>query len=110
MIHRLPLAKVRIKLGEVVRRVHLNHEYFILEKAGIPVAGIMDAEELEDYLELRNPEAQRQIQKSNEDIRAGRIRPAEKLLAEFRKSPTRKSKGMRPKGRGRLQVGLRHVC
>jgi len=28
----------------------LNREYFILEKDGIPVAGIMNVDELEDYL------------------------------------------------------------
>ena len=85
MVHRLPLTKARINLGQVVRRVHVNKEYFILEKDGIPVVGIMDADELEDYLELRDPKIRGQIQKSNEDIRAGRTRAAEELLAEFRK-------------------------
>ena len=49
-VHRLPITKARQNLGQVVRRAHLNHEYFILEKDGIPVAGIMGAAELEDYL------------------------------------------------------------
>lgn len=35
--------------GLVVRRAHLNREYFILEKDGIPVAGVMNIDELEDY-------------------------------------------------------------
>ena len=78
----MPITKARINLGSVVRRVHLNKEYIILEKGGIPVAGIMDADELEDYLELHDPDVQRQIQESNEDIRAGRTRPAEEHLAE----------------------------
>jgi hypothetical protein len=39
----------------VVKRVHLNGGYFILEKDGIPVAGIMGAAELEDYLKLQAP-------------------------------------------------------
>lgn len=95
-VHRLPITKARINLGQVVRRAHLNKEYFILERGGIPVAGIMDADELEDYLELRDPKIRRLIQKSNEDILAGRTRPAEQLLAEFRRA--RKSKAKR-KGR-----------
>ena len=86
----IPITKARINLGSVVRRVRLNKEYFILEKDGIPVAGIMDADELEDYLELQDPKVRRMIKKSNEDIRAGRTRPAEELLAELRAGFTRK--------------------
>ena len=40
MVHRLPITQARINLGQVVRRAHVNKEYFILEKDGIPVAGI----------------------------------------------------------------------
>lgn len=78
----MPITKARLNLGAVVRRVHLNKEYIILEKGGIPVVGIMDADELEDYLEVHDPSMQRQIEKSNEDIRAGRTRPAGEHLAE----------------------------
>ena len=46
MLHRLPITKARINLGQVVKRVHLNKEYFILEKDGIPIAGIMNAAEI----------------------------------------------------------------
>jgi PHD/YefM family antitoxin component YafN of YafNO toxin-antitoxin module len=79
-VHRLPITKARLNLGQVVKRVHVNKEYFILEKDGIPVAGILDAEELEDYLELRDPKARRAIETSNADIAAGRTRPAGDLL------------------------------
>lgn len=78
----MPITKARVNLGAVVRRVHMNKEYVILEKGGIPVVGIMDADELEDYLEIHDSEVQEQIRKSNEDIRAGRTRPAEEHLAE----------------------------
>ena len=97
-VHRWPITKARINLGQIVRRAHLNKEYFILEKGGIPVAGIMDADELEDYLELRDPKIRRLIHKSSEDVWAGRTRPAEQLLAEFRRA--RKPKAKR-KGRQR---------
>ena len=94
MVKTMPITKARINLGAVVKRVHLNKEYVILEKDGIPIAGIMDIDEFEDYLELNDPQAQRDIQKSNEDIHAGRTRPAEKLLAELqpRKKTTAKPK------------------
>jgi len=86
MVHYLPITKARVNLGQVVRRVHLNKEYVILEKDGIPIAGLMDADELEDYLELRDPKVQRVIKQSAQDVRAGRTRPASSLLAEFRKA------------------------
>lgn len=85
LVHRLPITKARVNLGQVVRRVHVNKEYFILEKDGIPVAGIMDADELEDYLELRDPKVRRHIRKSYRDYRAGKSRLAEELLAELGK-------------------------
>ena len=79
----MAITKARVNLGAVVRRVHLNREYVILEKGGIPVAGIMNAEELEDYLEVHDPKVQEQIQKSTEEYRAGKGRPAEEFLAEL---------------------------
>lgn len=82
-VHRIPITKARIHLGQVVKRVHLNKEYFILEKDGIPVLGIMGADELEDYLELQNPKVVAQIRKSTNAYRAGKSRPAEDFLAEL---------------------------
>jgi hypothetical protein len=83
IVNRIPITKARINLGQLAKRAHLNNEYFILEKDGIPVIGIMDADEMEDYLELRDPKVKAQIRDSNKDIRAGRTRPAEKLLHEL---------------------------
>jgi PHD/YefM family antitoxin component YafN of YafNO toxin-antitoxin module len=86
MVNRLPISQARVNLGQVAKRAHVGGEYFILEKDGIPVIGIMDADELEDYLELRDPKIRRQIEGSNADIRAGRIKPAAALLATPRRS------------------------
>ncbi len=93
MVHRLPITKARVNLGAVAKRAHLAGEYFILEKDGIPIAGIMSAEEMEDYLELQDPHVREQIRKSHEDFLAGKSRPAEELLAELRGA--RKSKTSR---------------
>lgn len=82
MVYRLPLTKARVNLGSVVRRVHLNKEYVILEKDGIPVAGLMDADELEDYLEVRDPKVREHIRKSHKEFLAGKSRPIEEFLAE----------------------------
>jgi len=57
-------------------------------------AGILGADELEDYLELQNPKVKRAIEKQR-DIRKGKTRPAEMLLAEFRKENAAKRKARR---------------
>jgi hypothetical protein len=84
VIHRIPITRARINLGQVARRAHLNKEYFILEKDGIPVAAIMNVEELEDLLELRDPALKKQIRKSYRDYRRGRARRADKFLEELK--------------------------
>ena len=56
-------------------------------KDGIPVIGIMDADEMEDYLELREPKIKAQLRQSNLDVLAGRTQPAEALLKKL-KVPT----------------------
>jgi len=83
-VHRIPLTRARINLGQIVRRAHVNREYFILEKDGIPVVGIMHVEDLEDYLELLDPALKNQISKSNVEYRRGKARDASKFVAELR--------------------------
>src|SRR5260370_8374544 len=89
MINTMPMTKARTNLGALAKRIHLNKEYFILEKDGIPLIGIMDADELEDYLELQDPKVKADIAKSTEEFRAGKGRPIETLMAEFQ--PRRKA-------------------
>ena len=83
MVQRLALTKARNALGAVVKRVHLNKEYVILEKDGIPLAGLMDIDEFEDYLELQDPKIRAHIHTSNEEYLAGKSRPARDLLTEL---------------------------
>lgn len=84
LVQRLPITEARIHLGAIVKRAHLNKEYFILEKDGIPIAGLMDIDEFEDYLELQDPKVREDIRKSYREYLAGKGRPAEQLLAELR--------------------------
>jgi hypothetical protein len=79
VIHHIPITKARVNLGQVAKRVRLNKEYFILEKDGIPIIGIMGAEELEDYLELRDPKVREHIRKSRAEQLTGKGR----ALADF---------------------------
>lgn len=90
IINRVPITKARINLGQIARRAHNGNEYFILEKDGIPVIGIMAAGELEDYLEKRDPTVKAAIAASREEHAAIKQRPAKKLPAESAESEVRK--------------------
>jgi prevent-host-death family protein len=83
-IKSIPISRARINLGTLVKRVHLKKEYVILKKDGVPVAGLMDIDEFEDYLELQDPKVREDIRKSYQEYLAGKGRPAEELLAELR--------------------------
>jgi len=90
-VHRLPLTQARRHLGEVVKKAYFDRDYFILEKDGIPVAGIMNVDELEDYLELQDGDIQRQIEEGYEAYRRGEVRDAREFAAEL-KSETKKAR------------------
>ncbi len=62
----------RINLGQIARWAHNNNEYFIFEKGGIPVIDIMAMDELEDYLEMRDPKVKNAIASSRKDYAAGK--------------------------------------
>ena len=83
MVHRIPLTKARVNLGQIARRAHLNKECFILEKNGIPIAGIVDIDDLEDWLELQDPEMQEQIAEGDREYRQGKTKPLDDFLAEL---------------------------
>ncbi len=83
MVTTIPITKARINLGSLVKRIRINKEYFILEKDGIPVVGLMDIDEFEDYLEMQDAKVNRDIVKSTEEFKAGKARPAEDFFAEL---------------------------
>jgi hypothetical protein len=72
-----------VNLGQVAERVRLNEEYFIVEKDGIPIIGTMGAEELEDYLELRDPKVREHIRKGRAEQVAGKGRLLDDFLASI---------------------------
>ena len=95
MVKTIPLTKARINLGALIKQVHLNKEYFVLEKDGIPVAGIMDIDEFEDYLELQDPKMREHIRKSSEEYLAGKSRPMEEFLTELEEEEKKHTKTKR---------------
>jgi restriction endonuclease len=92
IVNRLPLTKARVNLGQVVRRAHVNREFFILEKDGIPVVGLMHVDDLEDYLEMQNQSVKEQVQTSAAEYRRGAARSAREFLAELKLPRKRKKK------------------
>jgi PHD/YefM family antitoxin component YafN of YafNO toxin-antitoxin module len=92
MVEHLPLTEARNSLGAVVKRVHLDKTYIILEKDGIPLAGLMDIDEFEDYLELQDPKVRAHIAKSRQEFLAGKSRPYKQFLADLRKEEQGKEK------------------
>ena len=92
IVNRLPLTKARVNLGQVVRRVHVNREFFILEKDGIPVVGLMHVDDLEDYLETQNRSVKEQIRTSAAEYRRGKARSAHEFVAELEPSSSKRKK------------------
>jgi PHD/YefM family antitoxin component YafN of YafNO toxin-antitoxin module len=91
-VQHLPLTKARINFAAMVTRVHLKKEYVVLEKDGVPVAGVMPIDEFEDYLELQDPKVRAVIRRSRKEHFAGKDRPARDLLDELRRLAARPSK------------------
>jgi hypothetical protein len=92
LVRHLPITKARVNLGAVIKRIRINKEYIILEKDGLPVAGLMDIDEFEDYLDLHDPYIKRHIAASQRNSRAGKTRPADELLAELRAADARETR------------------
>jgi prevent-host-death family protein len=83
MITIIPITKARVNLGEVIKRVHLNKDSFVLEKGGIPVAAILDIDEFEDWLETKDPKVKEQIRRGYEEYKKGKTIPLDKFLAKM---------------------------
>jgi len=81
-------ADARASLGTIVNDVNRTREYVVVERGGLPVAVIMDIDEFEDYLELRDPKTRERIATASREHRAGMSVPARDLLADLqRESP-----------------------
>ena len=92
IVHHIPITKARINLGSIVRRAHKNKECFILEKDGIPVAGIIDVDELDDHLELNDTALKRQIKAGYKEYLRGKTRDAGDFVAELRRASAGRKK------------------
>jgi prevent-host-death family protein len=83
MVKTIPITKARVNLGEVVKRVHLDKDSFVIEKGGIPVAAILDIDEFEDWLETKDPGLKDQIRQGYEEYKKGKAVPLDKFLSQI---------------------------
>ena len=88
-ILRMPMTKARTQLGALVRGVHVEGDVVVLEKDGIPVAGLLDIDAVEDYLESQDPALRRRLRASMKAYRSGRGRPAREFLKELKAKGTK---------------------
>jgi PHD/YefM family antitoxin component YafN of YafNO toxin-antitoxin module len=95
MVQSLTINEARLKLEALVKRIHLKKDYVIIKKDGVPIAGMMDIDEFEDYLELQDETVKRHIRKSTDQFLAGKSRPAREFLAELKSTGKKNSKRKR---------------
>jgi len=85
----MPMTNARTHLGSLVRAVNVEGDVVVLEKDGIPVAGLVGMDVLEDYLESRDPALRRRMRESMKAYRSGRTRPVRELLDELKAEKSR---------------------
>lgn len=83
MVTSIPITKARVNLGGLVKKVVLNKEYFVLEKSGIPVAGIIDIEEFEDLLEMQDANVKNNIEKGYREYKKGKTKSLNGFLKKY---------------------------
>jgi hypothetical protein len=70
-------------LSDIAMRICRNNECFVLEKDGVLPVAFVDPIDLDSYLDWRR-ELMEALDESEQDVREGRTRPAEALLAELK--------------------------
>lgn len=84
-ITRIEATQAKARFNEIIRRVTEDREYILIEHDGTPLLGILDAEELEDYLDLHDEALREQIRQGYQEYQSGRARPVERVLAQARR-------------------------
>ncbi|MBI2484102.1 hypothetical protein HYV71_02875 [Candidatus Uhrbacteria bacterium] len=82
-VHSLPITKARVNLGGIVAQAYHKKSSFLLEKGGIPVAGILGIDDFEDWLEVSDPTVKQAIEKGYTEYKKGKTKKFETLLTEL---------------------------
>lgn len=86
----ISLAKLRVNLSDVIKKLVKKNERYIVEKDEIPVGVLINyqdyknlIEELEDLALASNPDVVKRIEEAKKDIKEGRVRPLSKFAKEL---------------------------
>lgn len=71
MVKTLSLEKAKTDLPNIVEKLQ-SGDFVIVQKNGRPVAGIVDVDDMEDFVELQNPLLKKQITKGYAEFKAGK--------------------------------------
>ncbi len=64
-VERIAISKARSIIGQLVNRVHVDKDRFVLEKSGIPVAALIDIDEYKRFLAFQEISASKQTISKN---------------------------------------------
>ena len=71
MVKTLSIQEAKDKLPGIVEKLR-SGDFVVVEKQGKPIAGIVDFEDMEDFLELNNAPLQKQIQGGYREFKTGK--------------------------------------
>ena len=84
MVKTLSINDITSNLPDIVERLH-SGDYIVVEKNGRPVAGIIDADDMEDFVELQNSLIKKQISKGYQEFKTGKTVPARSFLQSLKR-------------------------
>jgi len=79
MVKTLSIQEAKDKLPGIIEKLR-SGDFVVVEKQGKPIAGIVDFEDMEDFIELNNASLQKQIQNGYKEFKTGKANPARAFL------------------------------
>lgn len=84
MTKTLSINDVTKTLPDIIESLQSGN-YIIVEKNGKPVAGIIDVDDMEDFIELQSHSLKAQVRKGYKELKAGRTVPARPFLQSLKR-------------------------
>lgn len=84
MVKTLSLEKAKKELPDIVEKLQ-SGDFVVVQKNGRPVAGIVDVDDMENFLELQNSVMKRQIAKGYREFKARKTVSARSFLQLLRR-------------------------
>ena len=75
MVKTLSIQEAKDKLPGIIEKLR-SGDFVVVEKQGKPIAGIVDFEDMEDFIELNNASLQKQIQNGYKEFKTGKAKPS----------------------------------